>query len=81
MAYRDERLAQAAVDAISKMFNFCTYHDRPIFLAAVRVAIDGALATLDPKSRAVYNNALSCMNVVTYKRPRQKAEGENDGGE
>lgn len=81
MVNLDERFAQAAVDAIANMFNVCTYHDRPIFLAAVRVAIDGVLATLDPISRAVYDDALSCMNVVTYKRPRQKAEGENDGGE
>lgn len=81
MVYCDEMLAQAAADAISKMFNVCSYHDRPIFLAAVRATIDGAVATFDPESRAAYDDALSCMTVVTYKKPRQKAEGENDGRE
>ena len=70
MVYRDEMLARAAADAISKMFNVCSCHDRPIFLAAVRATIDGTVAALDPESRAAYDDALSCMTVMTFKKPR-----------
>lgn len=74
MVYRDQMLAQAAAKAVSEMFNICDYHDRPIFLAAVRVTIEGAIATLDSESRTAYENALACMEAVVCKRPRRRAD-------
>lgn len=66
-----ELVAQAAANAIAEMFNGTSGHHRPILLAAIRMAVEGAVATLNPTGRAAYEDALENMEVHVIKRPRR----------
>lgn len=70
----EQTLAQHVSDAVAQMFNICTYHDRPILLAALRVSVEGAVATLDAESQAAYEDTLERIELRTIKRPKRKAE-------
>jgi hypothetical protein len=63
-------VVQAASDVVANVFNSTPAPFRPVMLAALRISVESALATMTDEGRACYANALAHLNCTTTKIPK-----------
>ena len=63
-------LCAAASEVISNVFNCTPGAFRPVAMAALRLSMESAVATMSESDRATYTLALGHMDVVAIKKKR-----------
>lgn len=61
---------QAASDVVANVFNATPAPFRPVVLAALRISVEAALATMSDSDRACYADALEHLSCTTRKIPK-----------
>lgn len=64
-------LCGAASEVISNVFNCTPIALRPVAMAALRLSVESAVATMSESDRAIYTLALGHMDVVAIKKERR----------
>lgn len=65
-----DTVVQAASDVVANVFNSTPAVSRPVMLAALRISVESALATMTDDDRACYADALAHLNCTTTKIPK-----------
>jgi hypothetical protein len=60
-------VVQAASDVVANVFNSTPAPFRPVALAALRISVEAAVATMDADDRDVYAYALEHLDCTTTK--------------
>jgi len=60
-------IVQAASNVVANVFNSTPAPFRPVALAALRISVEAAVATMDADDRDVYAYALEHLNCTTTK--------------
>ena len=63
-------VVQAASDVVANVFNSTPSPFRQVALAALRAAVESAVATMDDEGRECYADALEQMTCTTTKIPK-----------
>ena len=63
-------VVQAALDVVANVFNSTPAPFRPVMLAALRISVEAALATMTEEDRACYEDALAHLNCTATKIPK-----------
>lgn len=61
----------AASKVVADMFNATTPAFRPVALAAIRLSVESAVATMSESDRALYVQAIGHMQMTAVKIPRK----------
>lgn len=64
-------LIKAASEAVADIFNVTPVAFRPVVLAAMRLCVESAVATMSESDRALYAKSMSYMQMTAVKIPRK----------
>lgn len=68
-------LCQAASEVVANVFNCTQPAFRPVAMAALRLSVESAVATMSESDRAIYVQALGHMDMVAIKKERRHPDG------
>ena len=64
-------MCRAAGEAVANVFNSTPVALRPVAMAALRLSVESAVATMSESDRAIYTLALGHMDVAAIKKERR----------
>ena len=64
-------LCQAASQVVADVFNATPISFRPVAMAALRLSVESAVATMSESDRAIYAQAMGHMELVAIKKERR----------
>lgn len=64
-------VCQAASKVVADVFNCTPGSFRPVAMAALRLSVESAVATMSESDRAIYVQAMGSMELVTIKKERR----------
>lgn len=68
-------VCQAASKVVSDVFNCTPNSFRPVAMAALRLSVESAVATMSESDRAIYVQAMGSMELVAIKKERRYPDG------
>lgn len=68
-------IVQAAAEVVSNVFNSTPGPFRPVALAALRLSVESAVATMDAADQKMYTDTLENLTCTTRKIPKGGSEG------
>lgn len=64
-------LCQAASEVVANVFNCTQPAFRPVAMAALRLSVESAVATMSESDRALYVQAMGSIELVAIKKERR----------